>query len=361
MKRVGYLYEKIYDRDLLETALRMASRGKKKRRVVQRVLSDKDKHLDILQKILKDESYSPLGYTTKVLKEKGCSKSREINIPRFFPDQVVQWALILVIKPLLMRGMYDLSCASIDGRGSSLGIKFLKRWLSKDLKNTKYCLQTDIKKFYPSVNQDILLEKFAKIIKCKKTLSLIGKIVKSVDSGLPIGNVTSQWFANFYLQDFDHFAKEQLHLRYYIRYMDDMVFLSSNRRELFKQQKLMENFLSNEKLSLKPNWKIFQVGKDKSGRPIDFLGYKFYRDFINLRRKIFLRIKRRIKKIYKKKYLNVFDAQASISYMSRIKIASGNKIYRLFVKPYVDIGWCKKKVSLHDKKMAQKNNVLNAV
>ncbi len=349
MRRVGFLYEKICDRALLELALKMASRGKKKRRDVQRVLKDKDSKLDILERILKDESYHPVKYAKKTLIDKGTAKVREIFIPRFFPDQIIQWALILVLKPIFFRGIYAFSCASIDGRGGSYGIRYMKKWLERDRKYTKYCLQVDIKKFYPSVDQDILLDKFRKVIKCNKTIALIEKIVRSVDSGLPIGNVTSQWFANFYLQEFDHYVKEQLHIPYYIRYMDDMVFLSSNKRTLLLNESLMEDYLKKQKLNLKQNWKLFKVGEDKSGRPIDFLGYKFYRTFMSLRRKTFLRAKRRIKKAYKKPRLSILDAQAIVSYMARIKVASGNKIYKFYVKPYFNIGWCRKKISLFAK------------
>ncbi len=124
------------------------------------------------------------------------------------------------------------------------------------------------------------------------------------------GNYTSQWLANYYLQDLDHFIKEQLKVKYYIRYMDDMVLFHRNKRELHRIKKYIEIYLKKEKLQLKDNWQLFKV----DSRPLDFLGFKFYRGYTTLRRGNFLRIKRRVKKIIKKGYIRTTDAQAIISY-----------------------------------------------
>lgn len=356
MKRAKDLYKKIIDRQTLEVALRFSSRGKKKRKTVHRTIQNKEKKLDLLHQILSSEQYDPLPYTKKTILDRCTLKVREIFVPRFFPDQVVQWALMLIIRPLLMRGMYDFSCASVDGRGGLYGVNTVKKWLTKDPYHTKYCLVIDIKKFYPSIDQDILLEKFNRIIKDQKTLNLIEKIVKSVDTGLPIGNFTSQWFANFYLQDFDHFVKEKLKIEHYIRYMDDMVFFSSNKRKLSNAFNEIERFLNGEKLSVKSNHQVFKVAERKNdGRPIDFLGYKFYRNYVTMRARTFLRTTRRIRKVANKEYLTSRDSSAVISYVARIKVTSGNKFYTKYVKPYVNVKKCRVTVSIHDKKQAKNN------
>lgn len=354
MKRVKDLYKKIIDVKNLEIACNFASRGKKKRKTVIRTLENRKEKLEKLHSLLESEEYHPMGYNKKTIIDRCTSKIREIYVPKFYPDQIVQWALMLVLKPLLMKGMYDYSCASVDGRGGSYGIKAVKKWLYQDEKHTKYCLVCDIRKFYPSINQDILMKKFERKIKDKQTLDLIEKIVRSTPSGLPIGNFTSQWFANFYLQDFDHFVKEQLKIKYYIRYMDDMLFFSSNKRELSKKQKIIQDYLKKEKLTIKNNWQIFKVAKQKGdGRPIDFLGYKFYRKYVTMRSKTFLRTTRRIRKVSKKEYLTARDASAILSYSARIKVVSGNKFYDKYLKPYINLGGCRWTVSVHDKKQAQ--------
>lgn len=125
---------------------------------------------------------------------------------------------------------------------------------------------------------------------------MIDLIIDSSKNGLPIGNYTSQWFANFYLQDLDHYIKEDLHIKYYIRYMDDIVLFHRNKKELHKIKEKIEAFLEKEDLKLKENWQLFKT----DSRPLDFLGYRFYRGYTTLRRGNCLRIRRRIKKSIKK-------------------------------------------------------------
>ena len=124
------------------------------------------------------------------------------------------------------------------------------------------------------------------------------------------GNFTSQWFANFNLQNLDHYIKEELKVPYYIRYMDDMVLFYRNKKELHKIKEKIEEFLKKEDLKIKENWQLFRT----DSRPLDFLGYRFYRGYTTLRRGNFLRIRRRLKKISKKQNLDAKDAAAVISY-----------------------------------------------
>lgn len=351
MKRVKNLFDGVASYKNLQVACNFAARGKKKRKTVARIMGQKDTKLRFLSNLLSSGAYHPMQYNKKTIIDRCTMKVREIYVPKFFPDQIVQWSLMLQLKPIIMRGMYDYSCASIDGRGGLYGINTVKKWLKTDPENTRYCLVTDIKKFYPNINQDILMQKFSRKLKDARTLRLIEQIVRSVPSGLPIGNFTSQWFANFYLQDFDHYVKEQLHIKHYIRYMDDMVFFSSNKRDLAEKRKLIEVYINSEDLTIKPNWQIFKVADDSSsGRPIDFLGYKFYRNYTTMRSKTFLRTTRRLRKVSKKKYLTAKDASAVLSYVARIKVASGNGIYKKYVAPAINLKRCRLAISLHDKK-----------
>lgn len=124
------------------------------------------------------------------------------------------------------------------------------------------------------------------------------------------GNFTSQWFANFYLQNLDHYIKEQLKVKYYVRYMDDMVLFGRNKKELHRVKDQIEQFLKKEKLQIKENWQLWKT----DSRPLDFMGFRFYRGYTTLRRSVFLRLKRRIKKIYKKGKISKTDAGAVMSY-----------------------------------------------
>lgn len=262
---------------------------------------------------------------------------------------------MLQIEPILYKGMYELCCASIKGRGIQRGMKYLKRILVQDRKYTKYCLKLDVKKFYPSVDKDILKSKFRKIIKDQDTLDLIDIIIDSGKEGLPIGNYTSQWFANFYLKDLDHYIKEVLKVKYYVRYMDDVVLFSNNKKELRKVKYAIDEFLVKEKLIIKENWQLFKT----ESRPIDFLGYRFYRGYTTLRRSNFLRIKRRAKRISKKDELNFKDASAMLSYSGWLKHCDSFNYQQKYIKPYIDYKKCKEVVRNESKKYNSSSKIQN--
>lgn len=310
MKRTGNIYQKITELSNIEAAIYKASKGKSGRNSVEKILDSPTYYALQIQKSLKDKTYRPSPYVEMKIHDGANKKERIIYKPRFYPDQIVHWALMLQIEPLLMKGMYEFCCASVKGRGIMRGMRHIKKILVQDRKYTKYCLKLDIKKFYPSIDKQILKNKFRRILKDKDTLNLIDLIIDSGIEGIPIGNFTSQWFANFYLQDLDHFIKEHLKVKYYVRYMDDMVLFSNNKKELRKIKIEIDNFLSKEKLTIKENWQLFKT----ESRPLDFLGYRFYRGYTTLRRSNFLRIKRRAKKMSKKDHITFHDAAAMISY-----------------------------------------------
>lgn len=337
MKTAKNIYIKIIDKNNIYKAILNASKGKKNRDNVQQVINNITFYVDDIYNKLSKKTYSPKPYVEMKIHDGVRKKERIIYKPCFYPDQVVHWALMQQIEPFIMKGMYEYCCGSVKNRGIMHGLKYLKKILVRDRKNTKYCLKLDIKKFYPSINQNILKRKFLRIIKDRDTLDLIDKIIDSAEQGVPIGNYTSQWFANFFLQNLDHYIKEDLKVPYYLRYMDDMVLFHRNKKELHKIKDKIEEYLKNEDLLLKENWQLFKV----DSRPIDFLGYRFYRGYTTLRKSNFLRIKRRYKKISKKQKITYKDASASLSYYGWLKHCNSYKFNEKYVKPYVDLNKCK--------------------
>lgn len=172
-----------------------------------------------------------------------------------------------------------------------------------------------------------------KKFKDQKLLILLNMIIDSTP-GLPIGNVTSQWFANFYLQGIDHYIKEQYHARYYIRYMDDMVILGPNKRQLGKMRQGIEQQLNGIGLELNAKWQKFKV----ESRGIDFLGYRFFHDKTILRRSVMLRISRRVRRTAKKRTWTAHNCEAIISYLGWTKSSSSYGFYQKWVKPYIKLG-----------------------
>ena len=336
MKRIGYIYEKVYALGNIKKAIRKASLGKRNRKDVKKILDNIDYYAKELQAILKNESFESSPSVVKTIKDGVSRKEREIHIPKFYPDQCVHWALMFQLEPIMLKGMYFHSCGSIPGKGGTHAQKYVKRWMQRDKKNTKYYLKMDISKFYPSVQGNVMKQAYIRKIKDKKLLVLIFKIIDSM-KGLPIGYYTSQWFGNFLLTVVDNFIKLKCKVKYYVRYVDDMVCFGRNKKELHKVRKAIEEYLSTLKLKLKGNW---QVVKTKC-RALDFIGVRFFYDKIILRKKTALRIRRRIKKIYRKAELNFKDAAAIISYMGWIKRTNSYNFYCKYMKPYINLKECK--------------------
>ena len=341
MKRIGYIYEKICDIENIKLAILKASLGKRNKHFVKNILDNIDQYGFELSDMLKSKKYVPSPYKTKIILDGANKKQRKIFIPKFYPDQVVHWALILQIEGVFMRGMYRYSCGSVSGRGTSYGQKVLRKYLDSDYKGTKYCLKMDIVKFYPSIDNEILKKMFRRKIKDDDCLWLIDTIIDSSDDGLPIGNYTSQWFSNFYLEGLDHYIKEKLKIKYYIRYVDDLVLLANNKKSLHKVRKHIGEYLMDINLLLKENRQVFLVDK----RAIDFLGLRFFRNKTILRKRNALRIKRRIKKIFNKPNLSYKDACAVVSYWGWIKRSDSYNFYNKYFKPFVNIGYAKKRIS----------------
>jgi len=340
MKRIGYVFEKVYDLDNIKLAIMKSSLGKRNQKRVKVIVDNIDIYAVKAQNLLVTKTYRPSPYTMKIIQDGSSGKIRTIHKPCYYPDQIIHWALMLQLQPVIMCGMYKYNCGSVPGRGTSFGQKTLRKWLDSDYKNAKYCLKMDISKFYPSVNNEILKEMFRGKIKDRDCLWLIETIIDS-NKGLPIGNYTSQWFSNFFLQGLDHFIKEKLGVKYYVRYVDDLVLLGPNKKKLHKARKEISVYLNSIELKLKDDWQVFKV----NSRAIDFLGFRFFRNKTILRKRNALRIRRRVGKIIKKGYLNYKDACAVISYWGWIKRSNSFNFYHKYVKPAVSVGFTKKVVS----------------
>lgn len=343
MKRTGYLFEKICDPENIQTAIMKASLGKRRKRSVQRILDQSEHYAELIHEMLITKSYSPSPYSVMVVKDGPSQKERTICKPRFFPDQIIHWALMLQLEPVIMRGMYAYSCGSVPGRGTSYGQRALRRWLDGDYRGTKYCLKMDVAKFYESIDADLLKLAFRRRVKDRDCLWLIDTIINSGPQGLPIGNYTSQWFSNFFLQGLDHYIKEQLSVKYYIRYVDDLVLLGGNKKVLHKARFAIDEYLHGINLKMKRNWQVFLI----SARPIDFLGFRFYRERTTLRRRNALRIRRRMAKIGRKGHLTFTDACAVVSYWGWIKRSNSYRFYHVHVKPRVSVAEARRRIREH--------------
>lgn len=352
MKTYKHLMEKIASEENIKAAIMNASKKKRSRKDVKEVLRDIDTHTEKIQKILLSGTYEAHIDTPCVINEGTHHKVRRIRKPHFKYDQIIHHCIIQVLQPIFSKPMYEYSCGSIPKRGAHYGKKRIEKWLRNDVKNTKYVFKMDIKHFYESVDKEILKQMLERKIRDRQAMELINKVIDSCERGLPLGNYTSQWFANFMLTPLDHYIKEQLHAKYYMRYMDDMVIFGRNKKELHKIHKEIEKYLKEKlKLKIKENWQIFRFEYKGRGRLLDFMGWQFYRDKTILRKSIFIRIMRKARKVGK--YTTIKGAQGMISYMGYIKHADTYGSYVQYIRPYVNIGKLKKFVA---KRERSKNN-----
>lgn len=264
-----------------------------------------------------------------------------------------------VLIPIFKHGMYEHSYGSIPGRGVHKGKKQIEKWIKRDTKNVKYCLKMDIRKYFDSIPHDVLRDKLSKLIHDKRFLNILYELISVRDSniGIPLGFYTSQWIANWYLQGLDHYIKEELKAPHYIRYMDDMVIFSSNKRKLHKIKEKISERLEELGLTLKGNWQVFRFDYIKHGkhygRCLDFMGFKFYRDKTILRKSIMLKACRKAKKISKKDKATIYDIRQMLSYIGWIDCTDTYNMYENRIKPYVNIGKCKKRISKYDKRISK--------
>lgn len=335
MKRFNNIYEKIYDIENLRLAHKNARKDKLFYREVKMVDSDPDYYLGEIQRILKNEEYEVSEYMRSTINDKG--KQRELAKLPYFPDRIIQWAIMLQIEHIFLKNFCYHTCSSIPGRGIKHAWKLTKKYM-EDRINTKYCLKMDVSKFYPSINHDILKSLLRKKFKDKKLLKLLDKIIDSYpdEKGVPIGSYLSQYLANFYLSYFDHWLKEFKGVKYVVRFADDIVIFGSNKSELHALMDDIHNYMRCElDLKIKGNWQVFPSNK----RGVDFVGYRFFYDFILLRKCTCKKFKRKMLKIKKKwehgKLINYSEWCSANSYTGWLIWCNSFRLYEKYIKPII--------------------------
>lgn len=217
-KRVGYLYDKMVDRDFIRSVIQEAAKGRRNRRDIARVLADLDGYVEKTYELVATESFVPSAPKVREIYDESSEKFRKIKMVPFWPDGVIQWMLVTAMKPVLMRGMHPWSCASIPGRGGKRIHKKIRGALRNDPKGTKYAAELDVAQYYPSISGKRLIWALARKIKDKRFLRTVYSIIESCGGGLAIGYYICQWLANFYLESLDQYIMTLPGVKYMTRY-----------------------------------------------------------------------------------------------------------------------------------------------
>lgn len=325
-KTYPYLFAQITDFGNLHAAYLKARRGKRYSADALRFGANLEEELLALQNDLRQGTYRTGHYNVFMVRE---PKARQIAaLP--FRDRVAQHALCRVIEPIWEARFIRDSYACRVGKGTHAGANRLTQFLQRAERRWPglvYVLKMDVRSYFPSINHAVLLGLLRRHIACEPTLALVTEIVGSWpvgggEAGLPIGNLTSQLFANVYLHELDVFVKQQLRVEMYARYMDDAVIVGGDRAWLHDISSQIGTFLA-ARLALQLNAKT-QVFPAAQG--VSFLGYRVWATHRLLGRGSVRRMRRRLRAGRRR---GVAPAEINASLQSWLGHARHANTYRL--------------------------------
>lgn len=330
MKRIGYiLTEETVTLELCRQAISRASKGKRKRVSVRKILNDIDRYAHELRDTILQGTYQPSNYKPCLVIDRPSGKERLLQKPRFYPDQCAHHIAIMLAEDKLFKRLDPYANGSIPGRGQIYGHRAIKRWLKNDRKGTKYCAKGDIHHCYQSIKPEYIVKIFEHMFKDERYLSLIRTIAYSYPS-LPLGNYTSAWFSNLLLLLVDETARKNSSVTHYLRYIDDFILFGANKRKLHKAMNDIRNKVQNIGLTVKSNWQVFPV----EARGVDILGYRYFRNTTILRKRNSLALIRNARKIKHKlklhKKISLRSAQGFLSRKGQLKHCHAGKINEYF-------------------------------
>ena len=388
MKRLGNLWDNALTESNCIRAVIEGTQYKRKNRNVQKLLYDPEivaEHPELWHMIDPEKAKKYMEPVVKSLrngtwkhqkprkrtafcrnKTKKGGKWRDLYIPGL-KDHLIGHLMMQVAMDAFMKGMHPHCCGSVPGRGIKHIVTNVDRWFKTDRK-CRYFVKIDIRKFYDSIDRNILLEKIERKIKDRNVLGVFRQIVDSAPIPCPVGYYTSPWFANLYLEDLDHFIEEKLYkerrgkrikyVRHYLRYMDDMLLVGTCKKDLETAIREIKTFLSGMKLNIKDSWEIKQIGKHetvdgewklKEGTYwCDIGGYKFSKDATILRDGVFLSARRLAKKMAKEPYYTKHQCLSINSRIGWSLHADSHGFIENEIKPYVNIKKSRRKISYVD-------------
>jgi len=289
MKTYGHIFEDAFSFKALMHAYKRARRGKRYRYTALVFAENLEENILALRDELHTGTYEHGAYRQFIVHD---AKKRHIQAAPF-RDRAVHQAVYAALEPFFERSFIFDNYACRVGKGSLAAIDRFERYI----KSSKYVLACDISKYFASINHTTLKQLLARRIRDQRMLRVCEIIIDSNNAeagkGIPIGNLTSQLFANVYLNELDQFAKHTLRAPQYIRYMDDFVLLSNDKAFLHHAREHIEAFLA-DKLQLVLHPKKVQIVPVRTG--IDYLGYRIFPHYRKLRKQTVKRFVARTKR-----------------------------------------------------------------
>lgn len=284
-----------------------------------------------------EKMFHPKKINPAVIYEHG--KEREIFKPPIW-EQWVHHIVTLVLERIILKFSYKFTCGSLPKRGGIYGKNHLAKVLKT--KNVRYYAKLDIRHFFNKIQLKYVLQELREFIDDEWFLFLISLIFYYFPKRLPLGFYISQWLANYILSRLDWFIKNQ-HPTGYVRYMDDFVILGTNKRRLHRIIQDIAKRIGKIRLRLKNNYQVvkfiyFDEKEQKfRGRFIDFMGFRFYRTRVSIRKSIMLRATRFAKRLHRTNLISVKQAQSMLSRLGWFKNTNSTRLYSIEIAPYLSI------------------------
>ena len=322
MKSAKNIYSKIATRENVVNVITQSVKGKD---YASQVMKKLDKYADFVVQTLQSKKCVMLPTRTELIKER--VKEREITKSPYFPNKIYDYLVVDGIKDIVDKSMYRWCVGNVKGRGKDMGVDYVY----KHSKTHKYGLKLDIKKFYDNIDKKILCDLINKRISDNDFMDFYKAVIGNSCKGIGLGLNSSQWLSNFYLQGLDYYIKQELKIEKYVRYVDDLLLLSNNKRKLDKAITQIEAFLATKlKLSLKGRAEVINLA---SGASIEFVGYKISRNAITLKKRLF----HRFVKLYKRMTtLSIKRAKTVVSLWGWfIRTTNSYKYYIKYLREYI--------------------------
>ena len=312
-------FDTMFTLEQAKTAAWRASEHKRDRPVVQLYLQNEH----MLQELVDDlhrGTYKPVKVSPVKIFDCKSNKWRTIVMPDF-RDQIVHWMIMLRLEPHMSKTFIHHTVAAIPNRGPALAHKAMRHWANCHKTETRWVVKADIKHYYENIDHDILMAMLSRRIRDKRVLKVIASIVYQYKDGLPLGFYLSQWLSNFYLCEFDHYVKEVLGVKCYLRYVDDLLFAVPTKKMANRVVKAVRMRLHKLGLHIKevgPG--ALRVFRWASARFVDYIGVRTHRDgFQELRKKTYLAIRRLAGRIRKSGSASLSQARSLLSRMGFVK------------------------------------------
>lgn len=285
MRRYSNLYENVYKPENIKACYHEVIRNTKNKRQVYKLQNNAENVIRTIYNELRNEKYVVGKYNVFIIYE----PKRRIIVSQGMKDKIINHLIAReILYPAILPCLVPFNVASRPEMGTKKALEYLERYRKQYAKKNEkyYMLKCDISRFFSSIDHKILKKKLRRRIKDPKALKIVFDVIDSYNSGIGIGSMTSQVLAIFYLNDLDHFIKEELKIKGYIRYQDDFLLFSESKEYLQICLEKIKEFLKKEKLTLNKKTRIYSCNEN-----ICFLGRNLYGQYTKRRT-----VRRKLKK-----------------------------------------------------------------